>query len=110
MLPAGISFSPTTASDDFHSNSYTLTEWKVLEKNGAVFLPCAGVRIGKNVTFGDSETEGNHYWTSTNYSFWDGFQNDYQNARTLCISIYHQEVLYQKKYYGCAVRLVRDVE
>lgn len=110
MSPSSITFSPTTASDDFSTNTYTLTEWKVLEKNGAIFLPFAGVRSGKTVTIGNAD--GSNYWTSTHYTFWNVFQNDYSNAYTLCFGAYDQGqgVYYQKKYYGCAVRLVRDVE
>lgn len=110
MCPLGITFSPTTGSDDFSSNVYSLTEWKVLEKNGAIFLPFAGVRVGTTVTIGNSD--GSNYWTSTHYTFWNGFQNDVQNAYTICFGAYNQGqgVYYQKKYYGCAVRLVRDVE
>jgi len=76
--PQGVSFTPSTAkgladqgnfysnsSSDYYSyNTYTVEQWSVMEQNGAVFLPAAGLRRGK-----DMQNVGSYgyYWSATPY-------------------------------------------
>lgn len=46
-------------------NTYTISEWQVMENAGAVFLPAAGFRDGLEVWF---VGEKGYYWSSTKYS------------------------------------------
>lgn len=51
------------AKDNFSHNTYTSTQWRVMEQRGAVFLPCTGLRKGTNI-----ERCGiGFYWASTRH-------------------------------------------
>jgi len=85
----------------YNSNQFTREEWtRVLEPNGAVFLPAAGFRGGIYLNAGDY----GYYWTSSaeneNFSF--------------CLGFCQTEVAYDFSRYprsrGFSVRLARDVE
>ena len=85
----------------YNSNQFTREEWtRVLEPNGAVFLPAAGFRGGIYLNGGDY----GYYWTSSaeneNFSF--------------CLGFCQTEVAYDFSRYprsrGFSVRLARDVE
>ena len=93
--------SANTADADFTSNPITAAEWTSdFEAHGAVFLPVAGRREGTSVSYVNSS---GHYWSSTS----DGSNNAYQvffdNSNLNPSSN-------PNRYYGCSVRLVRDVE
>jgi hypothetical protein len=61
VAPEGISF--VNATDyNYYENVYSLSEWRLMEEAGAVFLPCAGSREGTNVN--NCGIHG-HYWSST---------------------------------------------
>ena len=47
----------------FSSNEITLDDWDVLESNGVVFLPAAGLRVYGNAT--GYVNEAGYYWTAT---------------------------------------------
>lgn len=47
----------------FSSNEITLDDWDVLESNGVVFLPAAGLREYVNAT--GYVNEAGYYWTAT---------------------------------------------
>ena len=67
-LPTGLTF---TSGNTSWSNSYTVAEWRKMEKNGAVFLPAAGVRSTNTVTYYDGDPDHypyGYYWSSTNYN------------------------------------------
>lgn len=52
----------TPSAGDYNTNSYTLEEWQVLERAGAVFLPAAGFRWEQSTSY--SNTDG-YYWSAT---------------------------------------------
>ena len=79
--------------------TFTLDQWQKLEAAGAVFLPASGYRDGSGMN--DVQDDGG-YWSATPdgsglayslYFFSDGAYTNY----------------YDYRYYGQAVRLVRDV-
>lgn len=43
-LPEGMSFVPR--ANDWKTNTYTISQWRVMEQAGAVFLPATGERGG----------------------------------------------------------------
>ena len=102
--PSGLTFTPGSTS---WSNSYTIAEWRKMEKNGAVFLPAAGRRQNTTVdkVYPDSEYPYGYYYSSTQYSgqyayflrFYSG------NLAPQC----HES---DTRAYGHSVRLVRTVK
>lgn len=87
--------------------SFVLTdddEWKLMEEAGAIFLPAVGYRNGDRIYYGGSYSSPNGiYWTSTH--------SDASNSVPLYFT--NSEYNMSKKYgksYGCAVRLVKNVE
>lgn len=111
--PAGVSLKMATAkgfvpeadaytsdfADNFRCNEYTADEWAVLEQHGAVFLPAAGYRYGKDVYY--AGTRGS-YWSATcrdsYYVYILGFSSDMVRPS-----------IYYTRYYGRSVRLVRNL-
>ena len=90
-IPNGIFFNPNA------NNQYSVSEWQLMELNGAVFLPKAGSRTGTNV--GGFNTDG-YYWTSTGYEDQYNYHAYALFGTTPTYSCY--------KYVGCSVRLVQD--
>ena len=95
-LPAGCSFSATTAN--YTTNVYSLAQWTLMEANGAVFLPAAGYRNGSSVYRAGS---GGLYWSSSVYS---------SNADS-AYRVYFRSGDFDPqdgnyRYYGYSVRLV----
>ena len=74
--------------------------WATLEANGAVFLPCAGARLGATVT-----SSLFYYWTAT-ASDTKAYIFRNSNSNT----IFSPYVTTDVRRYGSSVRLVRDVE
>ena len=60
QIPNGINFTPATTN--FSSNVYSASNWERLEENGAIFLPAAGSRTGKEVR---NVGKSGCYWSST---------------------------------------------
>ena len=58
--PSEISF--IADAPDWFENIYSTADWVKLEKNGAVFLPIAGLRSGTEVEYLGT---GGYYWSST---------------------------------------------
>lgn len=95
ILPNGLTFdaSGTNAT----ANQYTKEQWKLMEQNGAVFLPAAGYRDG-------SEAKGvlklGDYWLSTSYDAANAcrvfFKSDKSPESYPC----------ELRHYGFSVRLV----
>ena len=85
---------------DYCDNIISLSQWNVLEENGAVFLPAAGGRSGNSVS--GTNATGN-YWSSTH-----SYQTDAYNMRYDCAVINTNSVYY--RYCGLSVRLVQSVE
>jgi len=91
-LPAGCSFSATM--DDYTTNVYSIAQWTLMEANGAVFLPGAGMG-------GFFENDRGLYWTSTLHSS--------ANTRVYVLNTYAGTLNlsgYQARCGRCAVRLV----
>lgn len=78
-------------------NKYSAEQWRKMEKAGAIFLPAAGYRYGKDM----ADTEFGYYWSSTA----DGNFARYLYIRT------NNYVDVGKGYRCCglSVRLVRDL-
>ena len=100
IKPQDVAFIPDTK--DFETNTYSIEEWQVMEKNGAVFLPNAGEREGNVVSIETISL----YWSSTINNV-----NEYaiNYAYTLRF-IYKDGWLNMWRHTGIAVRLVLDVE
>ena len=83
---------------------FTLNQWSVLELSGAVFLPEAGYRSSATHVLTDY---GGYYWTATksNYSSYNlyAYSLDIDYPYTLEVK---EDV---QKYFGCSVRLVKDL-
>ena len=80
--------------------------WAAMEAKGAVFLPAAGIREDGMVAKYQGDDGG--YWTSSSgYSDGDGYK------RAVYISFgmnYLGTVTVERRFVGCSVRLVREVQ
>ena len=117
ILPQGLTFSSTGLD-----NSYTTDEWRSMEGNGAVFLPCGGSyrdsgdKVGKN--------EDGTYWLATHYEEESGSKDDFgpsDKAYAWGFWRYNEEEDSKEwtydvgygdmyRYEHAAVRLVKDVQ
>lgn len=84
----------------FTSNIISTSDWKRIEKAGAVFLPASGERLGTIVA--KVGTKG-CYWSNTNYNSLDAYylmigEKDVAPATDM------------RRHTGGSVRLVRDAE
>lgn len=116
VTPKGVSFTPSTSKgmsdpngryhytndggNNYSDNTYTMEQWLIMEYAGAVFLPAAGTRNGKEMD--KVGTEGRYRSSSL-------------NGESLAYTLdFSQEDLYAKSnhslFYGQSVRLVQDVE
>ena len=96
--PAGIEFVVKPVSEAREKNKYDINQWKQMEANGAVFLPCAGVREGTEVEKVNAEA---YYWLADRY-FWE-FDADWAGQNNNIAGI-------NMTYIGASVRLVQDVK
>lgn len=71
--------------------------WTILEKHGAVFLPCAGLRVG--VTLSNIGSVG-YYWTSTQPNQYYGY---YLNISSNSVAVTNEN-----RNYGYSVRPVQE--
>ncbi len=53
FMPENISFTPNDRGG-FADNTYTLAQWRVLDRYGAVFLPAAGARLSIVMHYGEA--------------------------------------------------------
>ena len=110
ILPAGASFTASTSQgledkgghyynsnkDNYSHNTYSISQWEIMEAAGAVFLPAAGKRSSREVKW----TSYGFYWSATvrseksGYCFYFGSDDFYSK---------YSEV----RYTGESVRLVR---
>lgn len=88
-----------TASAGFTSNVISESAWNTLEVHGAVFLPFTGFRQGTTV---DPPTSYGYYWTASCYSANEAHQLVFGGSIVTMDRNY--------RYYGYAVRLVRNVQ
>lgn len=119
-LPTGVALvTDAAATTNYGSNTFTASEWALLEDAGAIFLPAAGFRAAVSTnsatttaddytgtgkpTVGDADHSGNptgSYW-STTYSGSQAYRFYFANASNTPKSA-------TDRYKGYAVRLVRD--
>ena len=63
IQPEGIEF--MGSAGNYEINTYSLSEWDILEQSGAVFFPNAGNRHGTNYGSGDG-----YYWSTSRNGTW----------------------------------------
>lgn len=103
ILPKGLSFIPSNITNE--RSHYSVDEWKLMEQNGAVFLPAAGERNGKSTT---KQGSANHYWASS--AIWgDIGNNTFREWRGIPSYGYGSDFTIGR-CKGLAVRLVKDVK
>ncbi len=103
-------------------NVYTLSQWSVLESQGAVFLPCAG--IFNSFSYHDYIEYTRSSWTDGAYWSSSAKENDIAWIVDMGLSSYDEDFSsFTRAYYmvslgmslayrttECSVRLVRDVK
>ena len=86
-----------TSNTSWNDNQYSADDWAKMEAAGAVFLPAAGYRDKTTIY-----SEYSYYWSSTA----DG------NEKASYMSVYNDNIFAgntsRNRYWGLAVRLVRD--
>mgnify|MGYP006988874959 CR=1 FL=1 len=92
----------------YDDNVISVDDWtNILEANGAVFLPAAGLRYNTNC-----QNVGDHgfYWSATAYRYpvTVGNSTQYQANQVHFVRGYIG-MEYGSRSYGCSVRLVKDV-
>ena len=91
---------PDKYSADFTNNMVSLADWTVLEANGVVFLPAAGIRAeGTQVLYVQT---GSIYWASTAQS------NDLAYSMYFVVGEKQRGVDANYRESGASVRLVMD--
>lgn len=103
QLPQGLSFRPQP--NNWSTNTYTAEQWKRMEQNGAVFLPAAGVRNGKQI---QGIGEIGAYWSSTMYR--QQGEGDVDAKGIYFISNKASADMYDTWHHGFSVRLVQDID
>ena len=96
-LPGGCSFTAGDGSG-WTTNTYTVWQWTSMETNGAVFLPCVGLRDNGSVQYVD---EFPNYWSSSEYSADSASILDYSGSIKVAVC---------PKRGGAGVRLVKDAD
>ena len=103
VLPDGLDdFKPNATN--YNPNTYDASQWEMMENAGAVFLPLAGYREGKNIK---NLTSHGDYWSSSYYNSYNSIPQAH------CIKIGHSYTLSNfqsndERYCGFSVRLVQD--
>ena len=95
--PSSISWTPK--ANNWTTNTYSTEQWATLQAIGAVFLPAAGSRYGRDVS---NVQDYGRYWSSTAINQGSAyrlyFYSDYLSPRS-----------YSSRYVGFSVRLVQDL-
>ena len=111
--PSGLDFKPSTSrgleygsgcyintyENNFTHNTYSVSDWDLMEQAGAVFLPAATSRQGTDV---DSPGQDGWYWSSSSPTYETAY----------CITFDKSYFYYNKsgnRSKGMSVRLVQDV-
>ena len=97
-MPEGCTFVPDSSRDSMATpfvNVYDQEIWQKMEDEGAVFLPYAGRRVGRNIP---GVNRFCYYWTASPYRTSRGLIN--------YAALNKRKVSYIEWYYGLAVRLV----
>ena len=103
QLPQGLSFRPQP--NNWTTNTYTEEQWKQMEQNGAVFLPAAGVRNGKEIQGID---EIGAYWSSTKYR--QQGESDVEAKGVYFTANSAKANMFDTWHHGFSVRLVQDID
>ena len=90
-----------TYDTGFNSNTISDFQWTILEQHGAVFLPCAGHRLGNSVY--DVGSDG-YYWSASYYDSDDVWDIGFNDSDLI------MDGLGGSRRYGQSVRLVRPAE
>ena len=103
QAPKKLTFMPN--ANTWSANVYSASQWKQMEKAGAVFLPAGGFRAGHEVSVVGVM---GFYWSST---FYESDKGDIGDAR----DIFFSEKRFgpkdhEKRFYGLSVRLVLDAQ
>ena len=106
VKPEDIRFTPTHGSAAFTSNEYTISEWEIMEQNGAVFLPVSAMRSGPN-TFYNWDTDGQ--WGQI---YWLGTHQGPGYSKRMMLHLNNVDVTFgledgSNKNYAVPVRLVK---
>ncbi|MBQ6954428.1 MAG: hypothetical protein IJP81_11060 [Bacteroidales bacterium] len=96
-LPGGCSFTAGDGSG-WTTNTYTVWQWTSMETNGAVFLPCVGLRDNEKVQYID---EFPNYWSSSEHNAESASILDYSGSIKVAVC---------PKRGGVGVRLVKDAD
>lgn len=99
VAPKKISFMAN--ANNWETNTYSTNEWAKMETAGAVFLPAAGFRSGKETSVAGIM---GFYWSSNLYEKFpqDAFDIFFSEKR-----IGPRD--HEKRFYGLSVRLVQDI-
>ena len=94
-------YNTNQANASFNSNTISVSAWStILESNGAVFLPCSGVREDGSVLGVLSQ---GFYWSSNQY-----------NNNCAAYLLFHDTIVgpyyYHNRHHGRSVRLVRSMQ
>ncbi|MBO4587007.1 MAG: hypothetical protein J5677_04230 [Bacteroidales bacterium] len=98
-LPDGVSFTATFSN--YTTNSYDATNWDKLEAAGAIFLPVTGYRNGTTV----SSISNGYYWSTSAPTSERG-----NPAPALVINGSSTATTSTNRFWGCAIRLVVEIE
>ena len=98
LLPDGSipTVSLNTAAADFTANTISDSDWALLEEQGAVFLPAAGVRTASTADYANAR---GYYWSATPVGA-DNAYGLYYNGASINLTYSNS------RYFGFAVRLV----
>ena len=89
---------------NYNSNILTVSQWRILEQEGVVFLPAAGRRHGTVTVIDGAEYDGN-YWSATHEDSWEWgvYQLNFNNGNLNAEGINARD-------NGISVRLVRTMQ
>lgn len=105
--PAGITFKSGYSDKEYSSvafeeyQSFTTVQWALMQQAGAVFLPCAGFRLGTMLAYMQL---GGLYWTSSPHAAYGP-----QYASYFLFMCDGAGIGYDNRSGGNAVRLVKDL-
>ncbi len=93
-IPRNIEFVAGNGDNNgFSTNIFTRAEWKMLEQEGAIFLPVTGLRTGVN--WGSHEV---------------GFYRVTSSSRSFSFNVSGLFISGRDSHYGCAVRLAKELK
>ena len=107
VAPEGITFKSGYSDKEYSSvafeeyQSFTVEQWSVMQNAGAVFLPCAGFRLGTSLAYMQL---GGLYWTSSPHAAYGP-----RFASYFLFMCDGAGIGYDSRSGGNAVRLVKDL-